>query len=171
MRTSLIRFTLTVLLLSLTHLASAQVSAEEEGPAKPGSPGAPQVYVELGGPGIIYSFNYDRRFNKSDKGLGMRAGFGAIFAGGEGGFAFPIGLNYLTGRQGNYFEVGGGASVVTTADLFEGAGVYGFMTAGYRRQAFKKKGVTWRVAFNPLLFFEEGFSFIPFFGASVGYRF
>lgn len=171
MRTSISAFLLTLTLSLFSQAVLAQVNEEEEGPAKPGGPGAQQVYVELGGPGIIYSFNYDRRFNKTDKGLGMRAGFGAIFAGGEGGFTLPVGINYLAGRQGNYFELGGGASVVTTEDVFEGAGVYGFLTAGYRRQAYKKKGVTWRVNFNPLVFFEGGFSFIPWFGASVGYRF
>lgn len=156
--------------LFVSALVQAQVE-EEEPPAKPATVNAKQLYVELFGPGILYSINYDTRFGKKEKGLGMRAGFGATFAGGEGALVVPVGLNYLVGRQGNYFEMGGGASVVTGEDVLEGAGVYGFLSLGYRRQAYKKKGVTWRAAFTPLFFFEGGFSLIPWAGISVGYRF
>ena len=40
------------------------------------SANASQVYFELGGAGIIYSFNYDGRFGKYENGIGFRAGFG-----------------------------------------------------------------------------------------------
>ena len=162
--------TLTVLFFSLYLISTAQVVEEEEPPAKPATPNASQLYVELLGPGILYSINYDTRFGKKEKGFGMRAGLGITYDQGDGAFMIPVGLNYLTGHGGNYFEMGGGATLVT-GDLLEGQGVYGFLSLGYRRQAYKKKGVTWRAAFTPLFFFEDGFTLIPWAGFSVGYRF
>jgi hypothetical protein len=37
---------------------------------------AQSVFGELGGNGLLFSVNYDTRFSRSDKGLGMRAGLG-----------------------------------------------------------------------------------------------
>jgi len=125
------------------------------------------------GPGVFYSINYDTRFGKKEKGLGMRVGMGAVFTNGEGIVSLPVGLNYLAGRNGNYLEVGGGLTYLTAASsgIVDGSGVLGFTTFGYRRQTYKQKNVTWRVAFDPLLSISDGFSLIPFFGFSLGYRF
>jgi hypothetical protein len=159
---------LTLIFLSLSILSLAQI--EEEPPAKPATASASQVYLELFGPGVLYSINYDTRFGKKEKGLGMRAGFGATFAGGDGAIVVPVGLNYIAGRQGNYFEAGAGATLIT-GETLEGEGVYGYLTMGYRRQPYRKKGLTWRASFTPLFFFEDGFTLIPWAGFSMGYRF
>lgn len=72
------------------------------------------IYLELGGAGLPYSFNYDFRFDK-DKidSWGMRVGAGGYaFSGGDSFFSAPIQVNRLFGKNGHYFEVGGGATFV-----------------------------------------------------------
>jgi hypothetical protein len=125
------------------------------------------------GPGVFYSINYDTRFGKKEKGLGMRVGMGAVFSNGSGIISLPVGLNYLAGRNGNYLELGGGLTYLTAASngITNGGGALGFATFGYRRQTYKQKNITWRIAFDPLLSNMDGFSLIPFFGFSLGYRF
>lgn len=66
------------------------------------------VFAELGGAGIAFSANYDRRFNKQIGGLGYRIGIGYSF---DNSFKFttiPVGINYLLGDKvkGRFFEVG-----------------------------------------------------------------
>jgi hypothetical protein len=103
----------------------------------------------------------------------MRVGMGAVFTNGSGLVSIPVGLNYLAGRKGKYLEVGGGITYLTAASdgITNGGGVLGFATFGYRRQPYKQKDITWRLAFDPLLVFNDKFSLIPYFGFSLGYRF
>lgn len=75
------------------------------------------MFVELGGPGLA-SANFDMRFTKSEKGIGGRIGIG--YFGINDGFSrvgvttIPLGINYLLSKnEKNYFEVGGGFTVVT----------------------------------------------------------
>ncbi len=97
-------------------------------------------YVELGGPGVIMSMNYDMRFNPNSRlGLGVRvgAGFGVAefdkntgrqyhyenyYDGGyynnvetHSYYSFPVQINYVFGREhsASTFEIGGGASFLT----------------------------------------------------------
>lgn len=72
------------------------------------------VYLELGGAGLPYSFNYDFRFNKEKiDSWGMRIGAGGYaFSGGDSFFSFPLQVNKLFGKNGHYFELGGGATFV-----------------------------------------------------------
>lgn len=147
--------------------------AQEEEPVsnKPPSRNASQINIEFGGPGILYSINYDGRLSGKDKGIGIRLGFGAAAAGGSSYVALPFGLNYLFGSGGNYLEVGGGATFITGQEVdISGneTGTFGWVSLGYRRQAYHKKGITWRLAFTPI--FGSGY-FIPWAGGSIGYRF
>lgn len=73
---------------------------------------AKNVYVELGGPGGFISANYDTRLVKSDKGLGARVGVGSIFDQTTFGFALPVSLNYLIGKNKNFLEIGAGTAYV-----------------------------------------------------------
>lgn len=41
-------------------------------------PGQMSFYAELGGPGILFSANFDSRFTKSSLGFGGRVGIGFI---------------------------------------------------------------------------------------------
>jgi len=165
---------LTFVSLCLLGCLSVQnLLAQEEEPevVKPASRNASQIYVELGGVGIVYSINYDGRLSGKDKGIGIRAGFGAAAAEGSSYFAVPLGLNYLAGAKGNYFEFGAGATFIAGNDVSIGANessTFGWLSLGYRRQAYRKKGITWRLAFTPI--FGSGF-FVPYAGGSIGYRF
>ena len=77
---------------------------------------AQTIFVELGGPGFI-SANYDFRFNETRNAWGMRAGLGYFSIEDESMFTIPIQINYLLGKEGNYFEIGGGASFVSVKYL------------------------------------------------------
>ncbi len=133
---------------------------------------ASQIYFELGGAGIIYSFNYDGRFGKKENGLGMRAGIGGAVVSGDGYFAIPLQLNYLLGTRGKYFEIGGGITFAPGIDIFDnGTTTYGTLSFGFRKQPLGKKGFSFRAAFTPLVGFAEGGTFLPFAGVSWGYRF
>lgn len=137
------------------------------------SANASQIYVELFGPGIFYSINYDGRFGKYENGFGMRAGLSGAGDGSGGYFAVPVQFNYLLGNNGQYLELGAGATFVSAAiDLWDNTSstnhVAGTATIAFRKQPFGKKGITWRLAFSP---FIVGGGFIPWGGFSVGYRF
>ena len=145
-----------------------------QGPERPmqTSANGSQLYFELGGAGIIYSFNYDGRFSKYENGLGFRVGVGGASVDGDGYFALPVQINYLLGSKGKYFEVGGGVTYAPGLDLFgNGANSYGTLTFGFRKQPVGKKGFTFRAAFTPIIGFNGGGSFLPFAGISWGYKF
>lgn len=154
----------------LPFLSKAQ-GVEREGKT---TANASQVFLEVGGAGIIYSVNYDGRFSKYENGLGMRVGIGGASVDGDGYFAVPVQVNYLAGAKGQYLEVGAGFTYVSSSfsDFFDDSRntestVAGTLALGFRKTPFGKKGITWRVAFTP--FIKNGF--IPSGGASIGYRF
>ncbi|NVJ86051.1 MAG: hypothetical protein HWE15_07080 [Algoriphagus sp.] len=68
------------------------------------------MFVEIGGPGLPYSFNYDFRFNKEKMdSWGLRLGAsGYAVSGGESFFSIPIMANRLYGKGPHYFEMGFG---------------------------------------------------------------
>lgn len=135
---------------------------------------ASQVYFELGGPGIIYSFNYDGRLSHYENGIGFRVGMGGAVVNGDGYVAVPMQLNYLLGRKGKYFEMGGGATYAPNLNLFDADNPpswYGTVTFGFRKQPVGKKGFTFRAAFTPIISFAGNGSFLPFAGVSWGYKF
>lgn len=136
---------------------------------------APQaVYAELYGRALIYSFNYDRRFQKKLTGLGFSAGVGVIAVDGDGFVAVPVSINNLTGSRGHYFESGLGAT-------FANAGTIGFndistssnsivfatATLGYRSQPVNG-GLNFRAGIN---FIAGAGVFVPYPYISLGYNF
>ena len=146
------------------------------------SANASQFYFELGGPGVIYSFNYDGRFGGYENGIGFRVGIGGAYWNGSGYVAVPIQLNYLLGTNGKYLELGGGATYAPGLNLFgndenqnlpgyQYTNTYGTFTIGFRKQPLGRKGFTFRAAFSPIISFTNGGSFLPFAGVSWGYRF
>ncbi len=70
------------------------------------------VYVELGGAGLPYSFNYDFRFDKTKMdSWGMRVGAGGYSINdGNSFFSLPVMVNKLFGKGPHYFELGLGAT-------------------------------------------------------------
>jgi hypothetical protein len=139
---------------------------------------APQLYAELGGPGVA-SLNFDSRFTKKESGIGGRVGFGGFTINGTGILFVPVGINYLLGKEGtkNFFELGAGATFVSVTDNGSNGdpdsrfnSTFGHLTLGYRYQPVGS-GVTFRVAINPIIGFESG-TFWPLYGGvSVGYKF
>jgi hypothetical protein len=135
---------------------------------------AQSVYFELGGPGIA-SFNYDTRFSGKEGGFGGRIGIGGISVDGSGVVYFPVGVNWLLGKDGrHYFEVGGGVTpVLETGDFSDEDGgdltnTFGHLVFGYRMQP-TEGGYTFRAFICPI--FGSGF-FIPYYaGISFGYKF
>lgn len=67
------------------------------------------VYLELGGAGLPYSFNYDFRFNKERMdSWGMRVGAGGYATENDSFFSLPVMVNKLYGNGPHYFEMGFG---------------------------------------------------------------
>ena len=150
-------------------------------------------FGELGGAGVLFSVNYDRRFTKSKLGIGARAGVGFI-SGYTDNYVYdpngsyysngryrsvvtiPVQVNYLFGRENsvNALEVGAGATYIgRRTDFLDFAGegnrpqVLGTASFMYRRLP-KEGGFSWRIGFTPLI--ADGY-IQPFGAASVGYNF
>ncbi len=134
---------------------------------------AQSAFFELGGPGLA-SFNYDTRFGHKQDGFGGRIGIGGFSVDREGVVFIPIGINYLTGKDGkNYFEIGGGVTPLIASGGFTNDGskfttTFGHVLFGYRMQP-PNGGFTFRAFVCPV--FGSGF-FVPYYGGiSFGYKF
>lgn len=146
------------------------------------------IFVEAFGQGLQGSVNYDMRIKKgAQDGLGFRVGVGGIFAGSsnagaetevEGVLAFPVGVNYLIGKQSSAFEVGLGLLPQRVrVDQFSptkpkiagenGWGTNGFLNLGYRYQPIHN-GFIFRFDWTPVF---GDVAFISRFGISAGYGF
>ena len=145
--------------------------------------------AELGGPGVLFSANFDTRFKKSALGLGGRIGLGFVTAdedtyGPVNGYydyrrrsvlTVPVQINYLFGKPNsvNAFEIGIGATYIgkklEILDYYgeEATQVLGTAAFMYRRMP-KEGGFSWRIGFTPL--FANGL-IQPFGAVSVGYNF
>ncbi len=79
-----------------------------------------RIFVEVGGAGLIYSFNYDYRFDKTNlESWGMRIGAGGYFRNDSGEYGtrggvltVPLQFTRLLGDKRNYFELGGGTTFI-----------------------------------------------------------
>ena len=161
---------LLVILLTFTAIS---ISVHSQGELKSKVPGQTSFYAEVGGPGILFSANYDRRFKPSNLGLGGRVGLGFVTAysnsfdtinyyyyGGRqvSALTVPLQVNYIFGKGSSphTFEVGAGITYVSKKlDIFnfyknERSNLFGTFSFMYRRQP-KDGGFTWRIGFTPLL--------------------
>ncbi|WP_237563127.1 hypothetical protein [Algoriphagus kandeliae] len=155
--------------LGLQFFAQAQSSEREKGRG---------VYVELFGNGITYSFNYDQRFSNRFDGLGFKAGVSYFAIDGSSLTTLPLGLNYLLGKEGKYFEVGMGGTYLRGADKNNnftvgdsrtvGDGFVGTMVFGYRREPVDG-GFLFRASLTPV--FTSEFFWPLSIGISFGYAF
>jgi len=150
-------------------------------------PGQTSFFAELGGPGILFSANIDRRFKGSTLGWGFRAGLGFVTADEEkevnGYYEYeptstvtvPVQLNYIFGKTDSphSFEVGAGITYVgKKLDIMNfyddrQSNVFGTFSFMYRRQPLNG-GFSWRAGFTPLV--AKGY-IQPSGGVSVGYNF
>ena len=137
---------------------------------------AQNVFVELGGPGLLLSANYDSRFGNRRDGLGGRLGVGYIAENSNSILTIPLQVNYLLGKRSKYFELGIGATVISTKgsdngdflSLDDASGAIGTLTFGYRYQP-EDGGFHFRAAINPIF---NSSAFFPFFGGiGLGYTF
>lgn len=159
---------LSILFLGFTRLHAQDLETREQGKA---------FYLELFGNGLTYSFNYDQRFQQRLDGLGFKAGASFLSLGGSSIGTVPIGLNYLLGNNGKYFEMGMGSTFIFgggNTDFAVGDGqsldtyLLGTMTFGYRSEP-TDGGFLFRANVTPIF---GSFGFYPFYGGiSVGYAF
>ena len=155
-------FLLFVATAGLSLTLNQSLSAQEEKVANK------LYYTEFGGPGLIMSANFDGRFkSNSNLGLGFRlgAGFGIKkFDEEEHGevrrtlYAFPVGLNYVFGKQNSRtsFEVGGGVSflhrevALFNYDVKQEGNLIGFASFMFRTTPING-GFSFRVGFTPII--------------------
>jgi hypothetical protein len=144
-------------------------------------------YAELGGPGILFSANYDSRFNKTPFGFGGRVGLGFVSADHDdyinGTYTFerttaltvPVQLNYIFGKTNSVhaFEVGAGFTYVSKQlDIFnfyeeKKTNLYGTAAFMYRRMP-ANGGFSWIKGFTPLVGNGNVQASV---GVSIGYNF
>lgn len=148
-----------------------------------GVPGQNSFYAEIGGPGILFSANIDRRFTKSNLGVGGRIGLGFVtddfgnmnYSEPKSILTVPFQLNYIFGKPNSVhsFEVGAGATFVgKKIDIFSyndtnPKSVFGTASFMYRRQP-ADGGFSWRIGFTPIV---AGSYVQASGGASIGYNF
>jgi len=164
--------TLFLFLLFISINAIAQVS---ETTSSGEDKRAQNIFVELGGQGLLFTVNYDSRFSKKRDGIGGRAGIGYIAEGGDYATTVPLSLNYLLGKGKHFFEMGLGATILTTGGTDESflfdennSNVIGTMSFSYRLQPVDR-GFSFRAGLTPV--FNKNF-FIPYYaGISLGYSF
>jgi hypothetical protein len=158
------------------------ILAQEKTSSREPSDNASQVYIELGGPGFIYSINYDGRIGFNEDGFGFRLGVGGAYWNGSGHMDIPIQINYLTGADGKYLELGAGFTYAPGLNLFGNehnltypdlhyADFFGTCTLGFRLQPEHKEGLTFRAAFTPIFSMSNNPGYFPFVGVSFGIRF
>jgi hypothetical protein len=151
-----------------------------------------QFYTEMGGAGILFSANFDSRFVKDKQvGWGARIGLGFTIKDNEEYIdqngnvnyrfrtigTFPIGFNYLFGKETSphTFETGAGITILSSKTEmlnYEGhqkaGNLMGFFSFMYRRQPING-GFTWRMGFTPLI--NTAGDIVPFGAAGLGYSF
>lgn len=166
----------TALLILVLVFSSVRVKGQESGSTSAqNEKRAQNVFVELGGQGLLFTANYDSRFSKRMDGLGGRVGIGYISIGGDNATTVPLSLNYLLGTGRHFFEMGLGATLLATSGndnsfLFDenNSNVIGTMSFSYRLQPVDQ-GFSFRAGLTPI--FNKNF-FIPYYaGLSLGYNF
>jgi hypothetical protein len=134
---------------------------------------ARNIFIELGGQGLMLTANYDTRFGNRSDGLGGRIGVGYVKMGSLNATTIPISLNYLLGKKGKFFEIGLGATFGNISFLGDETGfeTVGTMSFSYRYQP-EDAGVNFRIGITPIFGTSGGGYFMPYFsGLSVGYTF
>lgn len=132
------------------------------------------VYFGIGGSGITFSVNYDRRFGKRLNGLGFSTGLGFFGFAGTSLFTIPASLNYLFGKKNHFLELAAGATLAigTSQDFFNGSStsgstVIGHINLGYRYQP-ANGGFFARTGISPLFFQGD---YLTFYYLGLGYSF
>jgi hypothetical protein len=170
-------FFLFLLILSHFHLKAQNL--EEDTVKKDSSVAESKrprtAFLELGGPGLAITVNYDTRFGKTIDKWGYRIGTGYYNTGANSVFTVPFQINYLYGKTTSFLELGAGTTFLishgsTNGTVFQFDNITGFIgtaTIGYRYQQ-ADGGMNFRIGFVPI-FSDEGIT--PAGGLSIGYTF
>jgi len=134
------------------------------------------TYLELGGNGLWYSFNYDRIIKTKEKCyFSSRLGFSYLGNSDSSGMTLPLTASYLFGKNKSFFELGGGPTLFHAfKEKITAVALFGIV--GYRHQKLNKKGFMYRFTFNPFIgeiSSDKGYwnwVFLPFGGISLGYN-
>lgn len=182
------RYFFTMALLMIAGFSFGQYNETLEGPV------SKLFYAELGGPGILFSANFDGRFKPGSRlGWGFRAGLGftlvddpnPIINQPGGSFSnyrtrsvatIPVGVNYLFGKPNtaHIFEVGAGATVLSRKssilnyNYYKEGNVLGHFEFMYRRQPIDG-GFSWRIGFTPII--NPDGDIFPFGAVGLGFAF
>jgi hypothetical protein len=130
------------------------------------------LYIEIGGPSIIYTFNYDFSFDSTDVGgFGLRTGLGASAVDDFYLVTVPVMVQYLLGNKKNYFEMAAGPVVNFGSDeiiyIDPGATpVIGSLYFGYRHQP-SDMGFLFRVGMPIFIGFNEYYDYDGFLYTSI----
>jgi hypothetical protein len=148
-----------IVLLFYVSVLSTAVVAQNRSPKN-------DLYLELGGNGIVASVNYERQLTK-EPGWGIRLGAGMVPMIGA---SFPAGLQYLlkTKNERCFFDLGMGITYVlkgfkSSSEMEQLNYIPSF---GYRR--YSKKNTLFRISFTPII--NRSFIY-PSVGLSFGKRF
>lgn len=162
-----------ILLLSLSFVVKSQNYSNEFGRTR-----GRAVYMEVLGNGFGYSLNYDQRFQNRFDGLGFKAGGSYLGVDGVSVATFPLGINYLLGSEGKYFEMGLGTTYIRASgevniprigkESTSGDLLVGNMIFGYRSEPVDG-GFVFRASITP--FFGYGIFWPIYGGLSIGYAF
>lgn len=175
---------LVLLILSGCINLFAQTSEKTDKPIT----GHTSFYAELGGPGILFSANIDKRFKNSNLGWGGRVGLGFVsgyLTPDTGIFSYrdnissvvtvPVQINHIFGKPNSphTFEVGAGVTFtgkkIEVFDFYDNrrSSIFGTASFMYRRQPLDG-GFMWRIGFTPII--AKGY-IQAFGGVGVGYSF
>ena len=141
------------------------------------------TFFEIGGAGFSPTFNYESRFGASNRGFGFRVGIGFGSLKDVKKVSIPVQITYLLGKKGSkhHIEIGAGYSYFDKRDVddfrlndevirFEGTS-YGTFSLMYHRHP-PLGGFLWKIGYTPFVGnFNDGRTFLPFFGAAFGYAF
>ena len=122
------------------------------------------AYIEVGGAGVIWTVNLEVPFKNNDHlGLGYRIGAGYI----KETVLFPVGVNYVFGKQNSAhtFITGAGLTFVMDKMVFDPPA--GFFSLMYRYLLVNN--CTLHVGFTPLI--ENSGKFTPWGAIGIGYTF
>lgn len=160
--------------LLLAVLSVQSLFAQQSTTPAPVTARAQNIFIELGGQGLTFTANYDSRFSNKRDGLGGRAGIGYFSVDGDKVMTLPLSLNYLLGKGNKFFELGLGATYISTSGSSEvlfnknESNVIGTMSFFYRVQP-EDSGFAFRIGLSPV--FSKDF-FLPYYGGlSLGYTF
>ncbi len=136
------------------------------------------VFLEIGGPGLAISANYDMRvqIGQSNKLFGFRVGAGYFQSGNNWVFTVPLQANYLYGKDGKYLEFGLGTTfLISRGDNYSSKNFIfdddtGFIATGTIgvRYAPNNSHINFRLAYVPII---DSDGLVNIGGFSVGYTF